>query len=358
MVKPRLTKHLILIFSILLVQIACKRNTTELTSNNWEFMGLDGKLVSELKLIDHYLYACAGRDGLLRLNLQSNNYHWEYLGFSDSTLYGKLDYGVVDLYHNPDNDNIFLGISTHRDTSEIGIFRSKDLGLTWVPSDSGIRTVKYQKSTQVASINGSSLHMNIMLVGMAATIFKSSDGGLSWNHVWGNRDAGGLGVNAIKFNITKPAEVWAGGETSRFAPFLLHSNNSGDNWEMIDNLPSIGPFAQDNSVYDIAVDPINEGTIFLAMQGIILKTVDNGSTWEQVANGNGFYRIQINTLHSQELFVSGDNLYHTIDGANSWDKIPVPNENSNIYSLSINWERKIVYTSTIFPNKGVYKLNF
>jgi photosystem II stability/assembly factor-like uncharacterized protein len=287
------------------------------------------------------------------------NPQWGYLGFADSKLIRQIDYGVVDLYCDPANLETLVGISTHRDTSEIGIFRSHDWGETWVPSDNGIRTEKYPKSSQVASLSGFPPPTNILLVGMSATIFKSSDGGRSWTHVWGNRDASGLGVNAIKFNARKSIEVWAGGETGRFAPFLLRSSNAGDSWYSLHPLPPLGPFGQDNAVFDIAVDPINDGTVYLAMIGIILKTTDNAVTWQQVASATGgFYRIELNPEDSQELFATGGYLYHTTDGASSWSKILPPEDSNYIHALAIDWKKKTVYVSASSPSNGIYKLLF
>jgi hypothetical protein len=328
--------------------------------HKWQSLGFEGKLVPELVLSDNYLYACAGKDGLFRIKL-NGLIKWEYLGFADSTLFRELPYGVTSLFIEGSTKTIFLGIGSHK-TSGTGLFRSEDNGETWMSSDSGISTEQYPRSTDISSINGSSSKEDRILVGLTTTVYLSIDGGLSWNLVWGNRDAGGLGINAIRFNSAAPNNIWAGGETGRFAPIALRSTNSGETWELIYPLPPLGPYGVDNAVYDIAVDPAINGTIYLGMLGLIMKTTDAGKTWHRVLGWEDTihrnWRLAINPNNSQELLATGSRLYRTTDGGQSWQKILPPDERIALYALAVDWGKRVLYASASSPGNGIYKLTF
>lgn len=341
--------------------IACEDGGTNPRVWEWESLGLEGKLVPELVLANNYLYACAGQDGLFRLDLQKGGIQWEYLGFADSMVPRELPYGVTSVYIDETTNFIIVGIATPS-TSGTGLFRSEDNGLTWVPSDSGIQTQQYPWSTQVQSINGTSSRDSVLLAGMSATIYRSTDRGLSWTLVEGNPDAGGLGINTIEINPLNTNEIWAGGETGRFAPIAMRSTNRGETWELIYPLPPLGPYGVDNAVYDIVIDPINEGTVYLGMLGLIMKTSDNGQTWQKVLSWeDGIYRnwrLNINPEDTKELFATGSRLYWTVNGAQSWQRTLPPDGREAIYALAIDWEKNIVYAGASSPDNGIYKLFF
>ncbi|MCH8068601.1 MAG: hypothetical protein IID16_04930 [Candidatus Marinimicrobia bacterium] len=351
----------IILPSVFLLFSGCEDDTAVTWDvGEWEFLGLEGKLVPELVLSDSFLYACAGKDGLFRLNL-TGQVEWEYLGFADSTVFRELPYGVTSVYIDELSNVIFVGIATSSPNG-IGLFRSEDGGLNWIPSDSGINTEQYPWSTDVQSLNSYSSPHKVILVGLTATIYRSLDGGLSWNLAWGNRDAGSLGINAIRFNIAEPNYIWAGGETGRFSAHALKSADNGETWDNLYPLPPLGPYGRDNALYDIAIDPLNVGTVYLSMLGLVIKTTDNGESWKKVLGWEyGIFRnwrIDINPNDPEELIVTGSRLYRTKDGGQSWEIIIPPEGRSELYALAINWVNRILYVSTSSPGNGIYKLKF
>jgi len=331
-------------------------------NHTWETLGLQGKLVPNLVIVRNYLFACATRDGLFRLRLDVENAQWEYLGFADSTLVRGTRYGVVALFFNPIDCEIIMGISTHRFISEIGVYKSRDFGHTWVPSDSGIRTVQYPKSSEVASIKGSPLSAKNVLLGLSGSIYKSTSGGQNWKRVWGNQGTG-LGVKTITFHATKPNSIWAGGETSRFQPYLLYSVDLGETWQMIFPLPPLGPYGHgDNAVFDVAIDHLNEGTIYVGMGGLIIKTHDYGQTWKKILGWEdgiyAFWKLAINPKNTTEVLATGARLYRTRDSGSNWEKVLPPDNRNLLYALAVDWEKRILYTSASSPGNGIYKLSF
>lgn len=139
----KLILNLTLICVLLFTAFSCNDKGVDPIIGEWENLGLEGKLVNDIKLIDTYLYACAGKDGLYRLDLSKSNSAWSYLGFADSGLFRQLDYGVTSLIKIQSSNEFLIGLATYRDSTEIGIFRSSETNLTWIPSDSGIRNIAF-----------------------------------------------------------------------------------------------------------------------------------------------------------------------------------------------------------------------
>jgi photosystem II stability/assembly factor-like uncharacterized protein len=359
--KSTKNAFLIIISIIIITQLSCSDNTTEPEKGEWSGLGLEGKLVNDLKLIDSYLYACAGKDGLYRLDLNQSDSGWTYLGFSDSGLLRQLYYGVTSIVKIPSTNRLIVGLATHRDTSEVGVFRSTDEGSTWIASDVGIGTDYYPKSTEISCLYVNTFVQNTIYAGLYSTIYKSLDGGNSWYLVQGIHGVGGLGRNAIRIAHNNPSTIWAGGETSRFAPYLLNSTDGGESWSDYIKFPAnFGPYTDDNAVYDIAIDPSNDNILYFGMLGVIGKTTDKGKTFERILGWeDGIYkhwRLSINPDKPLELFATGAYLYKTNDGGKSWSKITPPMD--EIYALEMNWQDKVLYVSVSDPENGIYKYNF
>jgi len=324
----------------------------ELTST-WQPLGLSGKHVNELVLAGDSLYACAAKAGLFRLNLAGRDTVWEYLGFADTA--GNPNYWGPDaVFIDPATKWIFVGLEIH-EWSGMGLFRSEDQGNTWQPSDSGISQYFSMISPSVYSLSGSSRPQHVLLAGMSSAIFKSEDGGLSWRHVWGLLH-GGNWVYAIEVNPSYPNEIWAGGGTGRETSLVLHSCNYAESWLRIESLPS--PFDCANAVYDIAIDPINIGTVYLSMMNGILKSSNFGHTWTEFLGKKNysFWCLKTNPNNSKELLVIGDYLYRTIDSGQSWHFRLPPERLKFKWALTLDWKQKVIYVSNSNLASGIFKL--
>ena len=351
-----------------LLSFGCSRelSVNSQSSKHWESLNLNMKLVRELRIHKNLLFACACRDGLFRLDTRAVLSGWEYLGFADTTLARDLLYGVTSVFIDS-KETVFVGISTP-ETDGIGLFRSIDYGLTWIPSDSGIRppdsSTVFPISTQVQAIEGISSPQQVMMLGMEASIYKSTDGGLFWKIVNGRSDAGGLGIHTIEFNTAKPNEVWAGGESGRFAPLLFFSDDFGNNWNDINLFPHIAAhgFSSDNAVYDIVSNPDNENIVYLGMKGLVLKSVDKGKSWSCVlCNENDnfmHWRLSLNPFNPNELLVTGKRIFHTYDGGGTWHTLGLVKDSKAYYALEVDWVNRILYASTSSPNYSVYRRCF
>ncbi len=286
---------------------------------------------------------------------------WEYLGFADSTVPWSLFHGVTTVYVDEVSGVILVGLATPP-TTGIGLFRSEDNGDTWTPSDSGIRTEEHPWSSQVQYVIGSSSLEHFLLLGTFSAIYRSEDGGISWTVVYGDPEAGAPRVNVITFNSSYLNKVWGGGGTGRGLPYAVRSSDNGETWDLLYPLPPLGPYGKDNEVHSIVVDPVNSGIIYLGMIGLVMKTTDNGDTWQKVLGWeDGIHSILglvINPYDVDELFATGLRLYRTDNGGKTWQKKMSPDGRIGLYALIVDWSKRILYVSASSPGNGIYKLKF
>ena len=83
----------------------------------------------------------------------------------------------------------------------------------------------------------------------------------------------------IKLNPENHHQLFIGGETFILSAYIQTSTDRGDNWHFLPNMSSF--FAGDNAIHDMIMDG-NEW--FAAGEGVIGKTSDGGTSWEQLVN--------------------------------------------------------------------------
>jgi photosystem II stability/assembly factor-like uncharacterized protein len=353
-------KKAIMFVLVLLFLYSCGINDPEV--GEWQSLELEDKLVGKLHIIDNELYACAGRDGLYRKNLSKSNSEWEYLGHADTTVERALECGVTDIIKV--NDELLVSYLAGFRQQKSGVYRSSDDGENWKVSDSGmITTPEYPTSSQVIRLLQRPSRQETIFASTATSlVYRSDDEGKSWNKVYGI--VGASAVNyTIRINPGNTDEMWIGGRTGRFAPFLLHSTNLGGEWDEPIWFPqNLGPYTTDNSVYDIQIHPQNDSILYVGMLGLIAKTTDKCQTFQRILGWeDGVYRIwriEINPNDPTEILTTGRYLYHSTDEGETWDKITPPDDRLALYALEVNWDKRILYVSSSSPDNGIYRYAF
>jgi len=358
----KFVKHsfVIVVVTVLALQLGCKDEGTGPDSGCWELLGLEGKLVNDLVLTDDHLYACAGRDGVYRIERFAPNARWEFLGLADSTVNRQLDAGVTGLVHL--NGNLLVSYYASDVSRRHGIYCSTDDGITWQRSDSGMYTSPiYTVTSRVSALAQSPFLPNELFANLSAAMYKSTDGGSSWRLVDGNPEASSH-VYTFGFSKTDPITIWAGEETGYFSPSVRRSLDGGENWTAIWFPPNIGPYTYDNAVYDIAIHPTNDSVLYFGMLGVVVKTIDRAQTFQKVLGWeDGIYRhwrLALNLHDPQELLATGSYLYRTTDGGQTWRRVPPPENRIELYALAADWGGRILYASASSPGNGIYRMRF
>ena len=178
---------------------------------------------------------------------------------------------VGSLFMHPDNPQILLaGTGNNQYPEQGGVYLSTDGGASWH------RTLDEPVTT---SVEFSVADPNVAYAGSLAHVFRSEDGGLSWDMVTGPQFSWGPpGVAAgfpIDFEVDprNPARLFA----NNYGGGNFLSEDGGVTW----SVASKGYTGAQSR--DIAVDPTEPGRVITASRSGIFKTLNGGTDWAGLA---------------------------------------------------------------------------
>jgi hypothetical protein len=334
-----------MVSALMLLLLGSCRMPTSSSAPTWQDLSLQNKLVVNLEIIENYLYACAARDGLYRLNLNSTKAEWEYLGFADTSLPLATNAGVMTVCYNSFTKEIFVGINNPVSISlgQVGLFKSADMGKNWEQADEGIHFLNIKQTSIVKSLKCVGQQV---FAGTNYSIYKRD--GNTWKRVSGDNDLRSFApISSICADIRNPTYMVAGGESGFFTPFFLTSSDSGQTW--IETNSATGMPAFDQGIWDVAM--VNQKTIYACMLQMIVKSEDTGRTWRPVYQMNmrfePVWKIGINLANPEEFLATGISLVHSKDGGATSESIPIPMDTHRPFALAIDWSNRTAYVSTI-----------
>ena len=179
-------------------------------------------------------------------------------------------------------------------------------------------------------------------------MLKSSDGGANWTSIWGDINGLQSGLNAVAIDPGNPAILYTGVGDAGFyitpgstGTGVFKSTDGGATW----NVTGL----KDTAATILVIDPADTSILYAVTQGVyteprgfrgLFKSIDGGASWLAVSNeltGLADIGATITTLaivpnHSNILYTgtSGDGVYKSVDGAASWVKF-----NDGLTSLDI-----------------------
>jgi photosystem II stability/assembly factor-like uncharacterized protein len=180
-------------------------------------------------------------------------------------------------------------------------------------------------------------------------IFRSRDGGRSWEHVLALNDS--TGASDLAMNPRNPRELYAGMWRGERKPWTLisggaeggvyKSTDGGDSWTKLEGgLPSgtVGKVG-------VAVSPANPERVWAIIQhepnGGVWRSDDAGKSWVRVNSDNAlrqraFYYTQVVADPNDENTVWGLNvrLHRSVDGGRTFEEVAVPH--GDIHDLWIH----------------------
>jgi photosystem II stability/assembly factor-like uncharacterized protein len=311
-----------------------------------------------------------------QMRSQATNHKLEPVIFAGPTNIGGR---VSDIEFNPLDPNIvYAGAATG------GVFKSTDMGLTWVPifDDQGF--------LPVGDIAVDPLHPDTIYVGtgepngghnniLGGGVYKSVDGGTTWQFI-------GLGntvsTGRIVIDPSNTQRVFVASVGSYFGSNpergIYRSTDGGQTWS-----PSL--FVSDTTgAIDIVIDPINPLRLMASMwerirrpnsshlngpTSGIYRSIDGGDSWTELTtnlpnpSSVNVGRIGLSlhaanpdiayALYTDGSFYSG--LYRTTDFGTSWTNVD-PNQNISAGTSSFSWYFGQVRAHPIDPNT-VYALD-
>ena len=241
-----------------------------------------------------------------------------------------------------------------------GIYKSTDGGASWnaltgLPSKASISTLAVDPAAPLTIYAIGSLPPDPSGPPGPSipALFKSVDGGASWNTLSSGLPAGaGLG----SLTIGTSSAIYAIGSLRAPGPpgqTLFKSTDGGVSFSMLDTgLPSGA------SIASLALDPKDASVIYLAVvfgfaeAGGILKSTDGGKSWRSLSPGlpanTPIQSFVVDPAGSSTLYlIANQNIYKSTDGGTRWSKSVNGLAAVNVGVVAVNYsDAGTVYAGT------------
>jgi photosystem II stability/assembly factor-like uncharacterized protein len=231
-----------------------------------------------------------------------------------------------------------------------GLFRSLDAGGTWLPSNDGLTT------SEINALAVDSIDPRTAYVGTTEGVFRSNDGGQSWNPTPSWPDQGPSDTFAIASDPTAAGRVYAGDSGG-----IFRSDDSGATWQAAvgfdqtlilglavapsspvqlyatglapANTPAIFLTSEDGGLIftdrlelrdgafaALTVEPLNSAVVYASFGGALRKSLDGGTTWSPTAFEGAPSALLIDPAHPTTLYAAaGLRVSLSHDGGSTWE---------------------------------------
>jgi photosystem II stability/assembly factor-like uncharacterized protein len=236
---------------------------------------------------------------------------------------GFVAYNLSNLAIDPQNTGtLYAGTGS-------GIWKSTDAGVNWMPANAGLSATFISGMAFDAASPGTLYAIDNEEDQFASSLFKSTDGGASWISL-----SSGLQGSRVRKLIVDPQNsslLYAIMQTSPAhsdSDTLFKSADGGASWSLANSgLPGLS--------YDIALDPLNQGTVYassyeLSQIGLgIYKTMDGAISWSYVGPGlmiGSLPRpasLMVDPQHPKTIYslYSGQGIWKSTDGGATFGAI-------------------------------------
>jgi len=273
---------------------------------------------------------------------------WQHLGLESQRIISKI---IV----HPTNANILyvatMGLPFERNNDR-GLYKSTDGGQNWqqihfISNETGIIDLEMSPSDPntlyATAWDRIRNNQESVVSGNNARIWKTSNGGVSWNMLGGglpDDEKSRIGIDIDKQNANHLVAIYADTSLSFFANY--ETFNAGQSWQA---LPTDGldlGFQSNFAWYfgKIFINPFNSQDIFIC--GVTLwRSVDGGASWFQTTPEWWTYEVHAD-MHDMAfvdantcLLATDGGLYRSTDGGFSWNKIE-NNPATQFYRVAYN----------------------
>lgn len=187
-----------------------------------------------------------------------------------------------------------------------------------------------------------------LFVGTPEGLYKSKDGGVTWEQL--RRGLMNEDIRAVAINPHDPLIVYAG-----TAKGIFKSEDGGENWtDWFEESAGLNHV----DINDLAIDPKNPDIIFAGTSGGLYISEDEGESWELKFDGGlypdskeiRFVRISANARNS---YIGTNNfIFKSSDGGNSWEKKWDGEFSDSLDLVTLDTDPEFLYVGT---KKGLYK---
>ncbi|MEJ2539145.1 MAG: glycosyl hydrolase, partial [Gemmatimonadota bacterium] len=246
---------------------------------------------------------------------------WEFIGLEEAGQIGDIQ------VHPRDPELVYVAALGHAfgKNEERGVFRSRDGGETWE------NVLFLNDSTGAVDLALNPRNPRILYAGMwraerkpwavisggpEGGLYKSSDGGDSWEKLSGGLPEGVVGKVGITVSPANPDRVWAIVEAEPEGG-VYRSDDAGQTWSRVNRENRLRQRAWYYT--HIEADPVDEHTVWVLNTGLY-RSVDGGSTYESFAVPHGdVHDLWLNPEDPELMVVANDGgAQVSLNGAESW----------------------------------------
>ncbi len=249
---------------------------------------------------------------------------WQHLGLADSRQIGRI---VID----PKNPNVvFVAVLGHAygANTERGIFRSTDGGASWqkvLYKDENTGGIDLALDPRDARTIYASLWQtrrppwNVYPPsnGPGSGLYKSTDGGDTWQQLTNGIPSEGLGRIGIAVAPTEPNRVYAIVDAKQGG--LYRSDDAGATWKKMATEPRI--WGRGWYFGQVEADPKDANTLYV-MNTSTYRSRDGGQTFTAIRGapgGDDYHQLWINPDDPKRMVMASDQgVIVSVDGAETW----------------------------------------
>ncbi len=233
---------------------------------------------------------------------------------------------------DPRGPNTVYAGSSDLSASDGRLFKSVDGGSSWFRIDGGLKGPEDRRAVLALAIDPESpqtiyagkLSAFTNAIPQGGGLFRSRDGGLSWEQVASAADFRLAKVYALAVSPTSPATVYAGTSGSSAQGALYVSRDGGATWDR--TASDLSP-----SVSSLAVDPFDATSVLAGVSPVdshlgvgILKTADSGREWFEVENGIGglsVLSLAVSPSAPRVVFAAANaGIFRSTDAGATWER--------------------------------------
>lgn len=247
---------------------------------------------------------------------------WKNMGLKNSRQIGKI------LINPRNSDVVYVAVegSVWGPGGERGIFKTTDGGKTWnavltISENTGVRDmVMDPRNSEViyASAHQRRRHVFTKINGgPESAIYKTTDGGKTWNKLSSGLPSGDVGAIGLAISPVNPDVLYAIIEAQENNSGFYRSLNRGASWEKMSSYLAGSPQYYNR----IFPDPIDVNKVY-SMDVVSRVTVDGGKTFNAI--GNKFRHVDdhafwVNPKNTRHILIGGDGgIYESYDAGENW----------------------------------------
>ena len=355
-VKKKFNQHRALIPLIFFILLSCSLNSEkngELNvAGNFSIQDLKEREIFEFRTDDTHLYAGTSK-GLVRFGLSTALHNPQiYMANGEVRTFLILE------------DNFWLISAGFENKDSTSMYKSTDQGQSWIPYNNGFGgDKKWVPGTM--DVTGGNPPVIFARSYPVLNVARSIDKGKTWESVLHSWDNPFLGTSMfVKIDVDNPEIIWAGGSNAFFEPNLVRSEDSGENWE-VKNLQIYEDQTYESKANDIVIQFGASSHVLLGLGIGILKSTDNGETWNLVFDKAGILTFAHSARDPGVVYASGVNTAGTLfflasdDFGDTWQTVefsdsPAQMQVNDMVSVLENG-KEVLYFAT---NQGVYSYTF